>query len=96
MYNLLSDVVLFFHNIKWLHGFVSGNAQAQKLRIIPDEAPNMTDVEESIRKLNENDKELKSLNLNNIKVSKYMCSLSVPVSAQITKGLLVLRDLHVF
>uniref|UniRef100_A0A0B6ZP77 Tropomodulin n=1 Tax=Arion vulgaris TaxID=1028688 RepID=A0A0B6ZP77_9EUPU len=48
-------------------GGFTGNAQAQKLKLIPDEAPNMTDVEQSIKKLKENDKELKTLNLNNIK-----------------------------
>ncbi|BFZ25552.1 hypothetical protein BsWGS_28591 [Bradybaena similaris] len=48
-------------------GGFTGHAQAQKLKIIPDEAPNMTDVEGSIKKLQENDKELKTLNLNNIK-----------------------------
>ncbi|XP_055865957.1 tropomodulin-1-like [Biomphalaria glabrata] len=48
-------------------GGFSGYAQAQKLKIIPDEAPNMTDVEESIKQLKDNNKELKSLNLNNIK-----------------------------
>ncbi|XP_035826406.1 tropomodulin-1 [Aplysia californica] len=47
-------------------GFL-GHAQAQKLKVIPDEAPNATDVEESIKKLKANDKELKALNLNNIK-----------------------------
>ncbi|KAH9504471.1 Tropomodulin-1 [Bulinus truncatus] len=48
-------------------GGFSGVAQAQKLKILPDEAPNMTDVEESIKLLKENNKELKTLNLNNIK-----------------------------
>ncbi|XP_059140566.1 tropomodulin-1-like [Physella acuta] len=48
-------------------GGFTGCAQAQKLKLIPDEAPNMTDVEESIKKLKDNDKELKTLNLNNIK-----------------------------
>ena len=38
------------------------------MKALPDEAPNMTDVEESIKKLKANDKELKSLNINNIKV----------------------------
>jgi tropomodulin len=42
-------------------------AQAQKLKMYTEEAPNPTDVEESIKKLKSNDKELKSLNLNNIK-----------------------------
>jgi len=44
-----------------------GMAQAQKLRIVPNEPDNMTDVEESIKKLKANDAELKTLNLNNIK-----------------------------
>jgi len=46
---------------------VSGCAQAQKLRAFNEEAPNMTDVEDSINKLKANDPQLKSLNLNNIK-----------------------------
>ncbi|RUS77565.1 hypothetical protein EGW08_014669 [Elysia chlorotica] len=48
-------------------GGFSGFAQAQVLKVLPDEAPNMTDVEESIKKLKSNDKELKTLNINNIK-----------------------------
>ncbi|CAG5125602.1 unnamed protein product [Candidula unifasciata] len=48
-------------------GGFTGHAQAQKLKVIPDEPPNMTDIEESIKKLRENDKDLKTLNLNNIK-----------------------------
>lgn len=48
-------------------GGFSGFAQAQVLKVMPDEAPNMTDVEESIKKLKSNDKELKVLNINNIK-----------------------------
>lgn len=48
-------------------GGFGGMAQAQKLRIVPNEPDNMTDVEESIKKLKANDAELKTLNLNNIK-----------------------------
>ncbi|GFS27949.1 tropomodulin-1-like [Elysia marginata] len=48
-------------------GGFSGFAQAQVLKVMPDEAPNMTDIEESIKKLKANDKELKTLNINNIK-----------------------------
>lgn len=47
-------------------GFM-GNARAQQLQVFKEEAPNSTDVEESIKKLKDNDKELKCLNLNNIK-----------------------------
>lgn len=53
--------------------FLIGAAKAQELKPVPDEAPNMTDIDESIKKLLANNPELKSLNLNNIKVyiSKY-------------------------
>ena len=47
----------------------AGVAKAQELKLVPDEAPNPTDVEESIQKLKDNDSKLKNLNLNNIKVS---------------------------
>ena len=47
----------------------AGAAKAQQLKVVPDEAPNPTDVEESIQKLKDNDPKLKTLNLNNIKVS---------------------------
>ena len=44
-------------------------AKAQELIKMPDVPPNNTDVEESIKKINSNDPELKHFNLNNIKVS---------------------------
>ncbi|PVD36437.1 hypothetical protein C0Q70_03421 [Pomacea canaliculata] len=47
--------------------FELGAAKAEPLRPVPNEAPNMTSVEESIKKLRSNDPQLKSLNLNNIK-----------------------------
>ncbi|XP_025082063.1 tropomodulin-like [Pomacea canaliculata] len=48
-------------------GGFTGAAKAEPLRPVPNEAPNMTSVEESIKKLRSNDPQLKSLNLNNIK-----------------------------
>nr|KAG5707280.1 hypothetical protein BaRGS_000054 [Batillaria attramentaria] len=48
-------------------GGFTGAARAEQLKLVPDEAPNTTDIEESIKKLRANDKELKVLNLNNIK-----------------------------
>jgi len=48
-------------------GGFSGVARAEKFKLIPDEPPNMTDVEESIQQLTSNDANLKVLNLNNIK-----------------------------
>ncbi|KAK4467982.1 hypothetical protein MN116_008164 [Schistosoma mekongi] len=48
-------------------GGFSGVAKAERPKIIPDEPPNTTDVEDSIRRLEANDEELTKLNLNNIK-----------------------------
>ncbi|ESO94695.1 hypothetical protein LOTGIDRAFT_227355 [Lottia gigantea] len=48
-------------------GGFTGAAHAQKFNPLPSEPPNTTDVEGSIEKLKNNDPELKSLNLNNIK-----------------------------
>lgn len=48
-------------------GGFSGAAKAQELKLVPDEAPNATDIEESIKQLKANDPKLKVLNLNNIK-----------------------------
>jgi len=46
---------------------LSGHAQAQKFKQFDMEPANATDVDESIKKLKENDKDLKTLCLNNIK-----------------------------
>ncbi|VDP98052.1 unnamed protein product [Trichobilharzia regenti] len=48
-------------------GGFSGVAKAERPKILPDEPPNSTDVEDSIKKLEENNPELTKLNLNNIK-----------------------------
>lgn len=48
-------------------GGFTGAARAQELKLVPDEAPNTTDVEDSIQKLKANDAKVKTLNLNNIK-----------------------------
>lgn len=45
----------------------SGIAKPENLKVFEKEEPNTTDVEESIEKVKSNDKELKELNLNNIK-----------------------------
>ncbi|KAL5104315.1 Tropomodulin [Taenia crassiceps] len=47
-------------------GFL-GVAKGEQLKIVPDEPPNMTDVQESIKKLTADDASLTVLNLNNIK-----------------------------
>lgn len=51
-------------------GFGGWNAAAKSeaLKFVPPEPDNKTDVEQSIKRLEENDSELTSLNLNNIKV----------------------------
>lgn len=49
---------------------VVGVAKAQELIKVPDEPPNKTDVEESLKLLKDNDSKLTHLNLNNIKVSR--------------------------
>ncbi|CAI2731288.1 unnamed protein product [Schistosoma spindalis] len=48
-------------------GGFSGVAKAERPKAVPDEPPNMTDVEASIKKLENNSEELTKLNLNNIK-----------------------------
>lgn len=48
-------------------GGFAGMAKSEQLRAIPFEPPNMTDVEESLQKIKDNDSSLKHLNLNNIK-----------------------------
>ncbi|KAK3096233.1 hypothetical protein FSP39_024800 [Pinctada imbricata] len=48
-------------------GGFTGVAKAQELLKMPEEPPNNTDVEESIKRINDNDPALKHLNLNNIK-----------------------------
>ncbi|XP_053388098.1 uncharacterized protein LOC128551309 [Mercenaria mercenaria] len=45
-------------------------AKSEVLKAIPFEPPNQTDVEDSIKKIKDNDSSLKHLNLNNIKVGK--------------------------
>ena len=47
---------------------ISGIAKAETLKAVPFEPPNTTDVEESIKRIKDNDPKLKHLNLNNIKV----------------------------
>eukprot|EP00918_Siedleckia_nematoides_P070145 GHVU01152881.1.p1 GENE.GHVU01152881.1~~GHVU01152881.1.p1 ORF type:complete len:421 (+),score=105.00 GHVU01152881.1:129-1391(+) len=44
-----------------------GVARHQQFKLVPDEPPNSTDVEGSLKKIKDNDPELKELNLNNIK-----------------------------
>ncbi|KAK7095637.1 hypothetical protein V1264_005021 [Littorina saxatilis] len=48
-------------------GGFTGAAKAQELKLVPDEAPNTTDIEESIKQLKANDPKVKVLNLNNLK-----------------------------
>nr|CDS29481.1 tropomodulin [Hymenolepis microstoma] len=48
-------------------GGFRGIAKGEQLKIIPDEPPNMTDVEDSIKKISSDDASLTVLNLNNIK-----------------------------
>lgn len=55
------------HNEKMEGGGFKGVAKADALKPVPFEPPNTTDVEESIRRINDNDSSLKHLNLNNIK-----------------------------
>jgi len=74
--------VLGFHGMlnqpQYHHAFVEGKelkgsggflgvAKYADFKIFPDEAPNSTDVEDSLRKVKGNDPTLKELNLNNVK-----------------------------
>ncbi|XP_064595955.1 tropomodulin-1-like [Liolophura sinensis] len=49
------------------HGGFKAAAKAEALKIIPNEPPNPTDVEETLEKLKNNDSKLVNVNLNNIK-----------------------------
>lgn len=55
------------NNEKLEGGGFMGVAKSEALKPVPFEPPNTTDVEESIRRINDNDSSLKHLNLNNIK-----------------------------
>jgi len=52
---------------KEIVGGFKGVARHQDLKLFDEQAPNMTDYEDSLKKLSENDPKLKHLNLNNIK-----------------------------
>lgn len=52
---------------KFEFGGWNAAAKAEKLKFVPPEPDNSTDVEESIKRLQDNDSSLTSLNLNNIK-----------------------------
>ena len=45
-----------------------GVAKHEAFKLVKGEAPNDTDVDESLKKIQDNDAKLKELNLNNIKV----------------------------
>ncbi|KAM7533427.1 hypothetical protein Aperf_G00000120109 [Anoplocephala perfoliata] len=71
-------------------GFL-GVAKGEQLKVVPDEPPNMTDVEESIKKLSADDPSLTVLNLNNIKtMSAEVVSRLCTALGENTK----LRELH--
>ena len=57
--------------------YFTGMAQAENFKIIPLEPANPTNVEESIQKLKSDDKSLKHLNLNNIKVRQRVLFLNL-------------------
>lgn len=46
-----------------------GITKSQKQKIYPHEPPNATDIDESIKRVKDDDSKLIELNLNNIKVS---------------------------
>ena len=46
-------------------------AKAEQLKFVPPEPDNVIDIEESIRRIEANDPDLTTLNLNNIKVSSF-------------------------
>jgi tropomodulin len=56
-------------------------AKAEQLKFIPPEPDNVTDVDESLRRISNNDSSLSQLNLNNIKVSSpFKARRSSPLS----------------
>lgn len=46
----------------------SGVVQPDKYKPVPDEPPNPTNIEEMLKRVRSNDKELEEVNLNNIQV----------------------------
>lgn len=46
-----------------------GVVQPDKYKPVPDEPPNPTNIEEMLKRVRSNDKELEEVNLNNIQVS---------------------------
>lgn len=54
---------------------LAGVAKPTPLKTYPEEAPNTTDIDASLDKLKANDKSLKELNLNNIKVHVHLIPL---------------------
>ena len=63
---------------RWSEGYVGvpsrllsppGVVQPDKYKPVPDEPPNPTNIEEMLKRVRSNDKELEEVNLNNIQVS---------------------------
>ena len=50
----------------------NGTAKAYQPKPLPFEPPNMTDVEKSIKQIQDDDYNLTALNLNNVPVSLYL------------------------
>lgn len=53
--------------------FAVGVIQCTQYKPVPDEEPNSTDVEETLSRIKRNDPDLVEVNLNNIRVSVYVC-----------------------
>ena len=56
---------------------IAGRVKAEPCKTFPDPAPNVTDVEQSIKQMQRNDPALTALNLNNIQVGSSVFSLYV-------------------
>lgn len=57
-----------------------GITKASTPKVYPPEKPNTTDVEDSIKRVKDNDHKLTDLNWNNIKVSAYMRVVHLHIS----------------
>ena len=58
-------------DMSWFHSgpCPPGVVQPDKYKPVPDEPPNPTNIEEILKSVRNNDKELEEVNLNNIQVS---------------------------
>lgn len=86
----LRPLDLFLQPQRRLAWISAGVIQCTQYKPVPDEEPNSTDVEETLRRIRSNDPDLLEVNLNNIRVSstspttsQYKCCLLVDADAAV-------------